>query len=1533
MPTHIGTFGFAPAHKPTQAKPKEPILPTLYFTIGMSFKQEIDLLIKERREVYKISSNDLISSYTRDNKIAKDYSGREILEMLQNADDAGANELLLHLDTKNQTILIANTGTESFTIKGIRSLLISDLSGKTKIKYIGNKGLGFRSLLNWSENISIKSNNVIIKFSPEIARAEFEKLYDSTKHNSILTERDWDKSVIPMSILSIPQAEELIETSVYKTEILIKYKKDILGSIEEQLAEIDEKTLLFLNSVKKIVIKHNSDVPKEIEPDTKWKIYSSDEKILPNKYQDNDKIEDEFYNIKLAIDESLTNVKGKLFTYLPTNISFDFPFILHGTFELDSSRKHLKEESKKNEFILSEAANLIVKSVKQHFEKEVSWKIFKYLTYNTKNEELEKLGFYLSIDKQKKELEIYPCIDNKYRKINDVKFISNEFAQFLIDSNNTNIFPEHLQPLQDDIKINRLELKQYDSNTLFSRIENLSKKIKDLDHRTNLIHIAATEKLFHLEKRRYSLLINNKNKLIDKDVSVYTPKSKGEDELKWPEFVNLDFLNKNLYEKLLEKFGLTKSEEKSRELQRILKGITNVQSYEPVPVIEKIISGTNSAIKNNTKKRTQYIQEMIKSLFIIKENNIDEKTKIPETSKIQVLNKVGSLIDIKNCFLSQDYPSGKLTEELFVGVYKRNQFLADRKKFGLQKEDSQVVEDFFLWLGINKHTKFIELTKPTGFENFVFKKIETPHNYRDSFIKVKAIEYFENIISSLTKEKFVLWILKDSSIKKQLDYNNEDIFKYNRERETYNSFYYQIQEKPSYILYQFLSKNVFKDYIIGGYNIPVINPFEFNFDSFVFKIHNINKRDIENVLLKIGAIETFNELSIERVNEILKSLPEKDLKGNYSQRIYKLAIEHYKNNNKLLPNTDDLFLFAKKGNVSDYYKNTEVYYSDNITLPKKIIENKAILNLPRRSGEKQISSFFKTKTFTDLKPTLSQPIELNINLTEQFNNYFKEVKPFLLAHRLNKLDKEKPKQKEEEARLIKNTVIKIYRNCGYEIEGKIDELEHNDFINDEKGLHIKCKNYSSEKDLKNDSGFCDAFAEIICISLKVSEQRNEFRFDFKNDLKDTEHSIINDLGKDILDEARNLLGMSDYEKLFWQIIFKLKSIEIGTFKDNEDLNEKALSKLKIDITNYLKNINYKDLADKSNYNYLKELFEKLNLEVNKFNTLSGLNIDFTEHHLAEFKNYILDNEKQFKNSLWHYLCINNSEQNTFLDKIFSFQKDYLFFIDKKMVKYKNEFVCPYSEILQEYSKSKFSILINVEFEQINYEEIMNKNISYIGCNKSDLNGQNKLLSLLCFEGNNDIVKNSIKDDMPDVETAESTANESTKEYDIVDSTLTKPENKQKGKKNKKGKGKGGAYNPNRDKLNRQAGAIAERQTYNKLVAQFGKENVDWVSGNSEKPDGDDNAGYDIKYKNVNKEWKYVEVKSVSSDYFYLSTPEREFGENNASNYELALVKDNIIHFIKDFFIFSQEETFENNSKYLVDENDYIVYVEIKSEDN
>jgi hypothetical protein len=43
-----------------------------------------------------------------------------------------------------------------------------------------------------------------------------------------------------------------------------------------------------------------------------------------------------------------------------------------------------------------------------------------------------------------------------------------------------------------------------------------------------------------------------------------------------------------------------------------------------------------------------------------------------------------------------------------------------------------------------------------------------------------------------------------------------------------------------------------------------------------------------------------------------------------------------------------------------------------------------------------------------------------------------------------------------------------------------------------------------------------------------------------------------------------------------------------------------------------------------------------------------------------------------------------------------------------------------------------------------------------------------------------------------------------------------------------------------------------------------------------------------------------------------------------------LVKDNIIHFIKDFFIFSQEETFENNSKYLVGENDYIIYVEIKS---
>ena len=101
---------------------------------------------------------EMVAEYQRELETIKGYNGRQILELLQNCDDQSATNVKIILDTNNNIFSIENDGI-SFSLEGYRSLFIANLSSKVdKQKYIGNKGLGFRSIINWSNELEIISN-------------------------------------------------------------------------------------------------------------------------------------------------------------------------------------------------------------------------------------------------------------------------------------------------------------------------------------------------------------------------------------------------------------------------------------------------------------------------------------------------------------------------------------------------------------------------------------------------------------------------------------------------------------------------------------------------------------------------------------------------------------------------------------------------------------------------------------------------------------------------------------------------------------------------------------------------------------------------------------------------------------------------------------------------------------------------------------------------------------------------------------------------------------------------------------------------------------------------------------------------------------------------------------------------------------------------------------------------------------------------------------------------------------------------------
>src|SRR3989338_6226892 len=113
-------------------------------------------LARKQIELYRVQPAEVASHFNREQAALDSYRGRQLLELLQNADDAcedfdGEKKLLFRLIKDH--LIIANTG-NPFTKQGIESLVISDNSPKQlkRTRYIGNKGLGFRSVLSWSQS-------------------------------------------------------------------------------------------------------------------------------------------------------------------------------------------------------------------------------------------------------------------------------------------------------------------------------------------------------------------------------------------------------------------------------------------------------------------------------------------------------------------------------------------------------------------------------------------------------------------------------------------------------------------------------------------------------------------------------------------------------------------------------------------------------------------------------------------------------------------------------------------------------------------------------------------------------------------------------------------------------------------------------------------------------------------------------------------------------------------------------------------------------------------------------------------------------------------------------------------------------------------------------------------------------------------------------------------------------------------------------------------------------------------------------------
>ncbi len=1500
-------------------------------------KKGIEKLIATYTKTYLDNPSIMLSGYRQELQTVADYEGRQLLELMQNADDAGSDVIVIHLDTEKHQLSVANNGT-SFSADGVESLMYTGLSTKNKAEYIGNKGLGFRSILNWVNQVSVLTKEVSFRFSKAYSEWYFEEYIgkEIEVKNRIakeVSERKLIAGEIPVAALAFPEILNEVEKD-YITKIVLDFKTEQLPKIEEQIASIQEEVLLFLPNIKSIVVlkdgleivnfqKTVDAISEVVINENKWNIFRSKELF----YEGNVKF-------KYAIawkDDLQTN--GMFYNYFPTDVATNLPCIIHATFDLTNNRKEINETDA-NKHILEEIVKNLGEIADQRLKKETAdWQAYKFLTATSiENRDILK-EFYTDLSKIRETVKVYPTVDHQYLLKADVVYHGEDFSTWVID----NEFGQEFTFLSLPIEERRTYFKkQYKPSEIYKHIT-IIKDDLSLDQRVSLLGILARNEQgyfnnFHESKTLLPLLINSEGQVVSEKIKVFTKNTDGE-QLVFPDYINdIEFISTELYLKLRTDFKediqnrkLEKESGDARAVKRFLDPVVNIGLDDITGVIEHIITETKK--KTSTDKDVETVKKMVQSLFSIFKTNEDRRGNLSTIEKIPLLARDGSIVHSEDLYFGKEYRCGIDTEMIFEGVFENCQYLSSSDVFGL--DDSQdTIASFFTWLNVNRITKYQTISR--SFErydgdNFVNHVLLLQENYDNNVHKnyeVTSIVGFTEILKnpSFSIEKLIAWIVKDDKFMQALHADNEMFYiEYNRNR-TY------ISNKPSYLQYQIQKSGLINNVIAGTQLQGFENIRSIDVNDDLFQKLGLQDFEIQKAIHLLGIKSSINEIEPDKIYALLKSNSLTNV-GN-SQSFYKLLYEYFKANEdtqlKEYPlNFEEITYYARKGGFGKNYDLKpldEVYYSDNKLLPQQLLNRYWFINLPKRIGENRVAKFFGVKLIKDMISNIQFEIQEKHLFEKHLTDYMNKLKPFLLTYRLDMLTKESDKK--DAANILKQMQIRLVKKAKYIVDGETFHFEDYDFIPKDNIVVLQYSKDVTLEILQKDAHFCDMIAEILSVIFKVADQNKTFRRIFKYGVKETLHILKSDEKEDILVEAQRLLGVSQQEISFWKRIFPEVNFDFDTDSEMQTCIEKHAG---CALPEGYGTVDFENWNHQDAINLLIWVQQNCKASLDQLITAK----DIENWHLNNIDNLVKDHLFHFEQLLWKQANESSEDElkKTFYKKARQFEnsKGTIFKelkLDKNITLNIN-----YLETTKQFAKDHFEVNLEeviVEIIDISpkYKELL-REYSF-GDSVDDMvklikDQENSIFSLMCFEGYEQEVKAICEEfqkknserlglELGEVEDENLAIYQgSISASGITFSTI------------RNGFNGGGSHT---SKSNKQKAASGRKQEIR--VQRALEKNGYLVNPVSSKTDG---KHYDLEYKKEGEiQWRYLEVKKNSGGFFYLSKDERitALSKEVSDKYDVAIVDDNGIYIIKSMFDLN-DESFDDNSKFTAEATEYKIH--------
>jgi hypothetical protein len=1041
-------------------------------------------LADKQVEKYRIQYRDLIGDFNHEQGVLDGYRGRQLLELLQNADDQGANKeggnsVLFRLTP--EMLIVANTGT-SFSSEGIHSLVISDCSPKQleRTRFIGYKGLGFRSILTWTEQPTLVSGDFAISFSRAWARQEVERLTATHPELRVALE-GWRAANLPipapiMRFPFVPASDDPTHVAClsvidegYTTAIALPFpsgakRASVHAEVAEQLRSLSTPSLIFCN--------HLTDVRIEGDVQASWRLERlrsqlSAQDVVVHQGEKSERwrvsqktgrlpkaVRDEYrdtpgFELRVAIPEKVeSNDAGRLCVFFPTDDVLPIAPLLHATLDLTDTRKRVIDNPA-NRHVLGELAKFFGYLIEREWSRKAPLRPLSLLKGLTEADpELQTLGLVQAIIVECRKRRIFPRRDRTAAPATRVFSPLHPVWQEVAKSKH---FDKMLAVEVDGtfaMLLRRFNLGWFPPATLKSLLEKQLRLSAPKTAGTVVGALIRHDQLPLPDQGRY--LIDADGRPIAPGVTVFVEPTATLQALpSW--FRQLRFLHADFQQACATECWLPSARELTHRLGRI--GI-KIEEYSFETLARQLITASREATGVSLVERTRDVLRWLNRSLPGRDPNILRRLIVP------VITQGGRVRTAYDCYLGPDYGRGRPLHAVY-SHFGQDEFTASPADLGLSDVGLDRVESLLVSAGVADRPRLRQhdfrgwVSRDAAFVNHVLeqqtypcgirgKKCESAQDVKRtcnaiSVLNVSLPDRFFEMIERFSPEDFAACFVTIGA-----SFLNEDnaagaTFSACVDKE-YKPRADETVRIPNPCLFFLKTTNwvpCLGDQTRRKPNEIILTHHASRYLRGVYHRHAIDvkhsslvasggRRAVDGLLLHLGALNSIDSMAADDMYQLLIRLPEQDPKGRGATGVYRSLIEA---GFAVTPSPYQRKFF-EEGRIFSNFQGGQMYlpvrevrYNANVSLPSVISHLIKLVDLPRSKNAKLIEHVLGVKPLSrhDIRLAVSQEGTTFQQCSETANGHLKKTTPYLYALRLfHKLD-----ENQRECRLFRELRLRV----------------------------------------------------------------------------------------------------------------------------------------------------------------------------------------------------------------------------------------------------------------------------------------------------------------------------------------------------------------------------------------------------------------------------------------------------------------------------------------------------------------------------